>query len=802
MAAGGAATPPSSSSSTSTSSSSSSSSSLLHDRGMQQLIPIVNKLQDVFAAIGKHPLDLPQIVVIGSQSSGKSSVLEHIVGRDFLPRGTGIVTRRPLILQLYNTAFLRGAGEDDGGREGAHGGPEGKEWGEFLHRAGERFYDFMEIREEIKKETDRLTGKNKGISAKSINLKIYSPYVLNLTLVDLPGITKVSVGDQPVDIEAQIREMCLAYIANPNSIVLAVTAANTDIANSDSLKLAREVDPEGLRTIGVLTKMDLMDPGTDAADVLLNRVIPLRIGYVAVVNRGQRDIDNNLTIREALRRESSFFKAHPVYRSLLKQCTTPTLTRMLNNILMHHIRDCLPEIKSRIQAMTMEVARELDALGEPTTELSRATLGGTMLGLLSRFASTFQSAVEGKGNFVTGREGGREGGIVGGGETLELYGGARINYIFSEIFGKSLMGIDPFATLTDEEIRTAICNANGTRPALFVPEISFDLLVKRQISRLEQPGLQCVDLVFDELLRMAAQCETTELTRFPELRDRVVEVVNHMLRKCVGPTQVMISNLINIELAYINTSHPDFIGGSRAVAQLMERMAQEKGNAGGREGGREGGRGGEERGSPVRGMWEGEERRIPGCSSSVGMGSSSVASGVAAATSGGDKGGGIMSYIFGARAQGGNGGAGGGLGGSGRFGGVGARDGGREGGREAVVKLPQVPEVMRYGDGPNDREKIETEIIKALTASYFDVVRKNFMDLVPKTIMYFLVNHAKDNLQNELVSNLYREDLIGESMRETADVAMRRKNSQEMRVLLQKALEIVNEVRDFNTFKL
>jgi len=138
--------------------------------------------------------------------------------------------------------------------------------------------------------------------------------------------------------------------------------------------------------------------------------------------------------------------------------------------------------------MTMEVARELDALGEPTTELSRATLGGTMLGLLSRFASTFQSAVEGKGNFVTGREGGREGGIVGGGETLELYGGARINYIFSEIFGKSLMGIDPFATLTDEEIRTAICNANGTRPALFVPEISFDLLVKRQISRLEQVG--------------------------------------------------------------------------------------------------------------------------------------------------------------------------------------------------------------------------------------------------------------------------------------------------------------------------
>lgn len=122
---------------------------------------------------------------------------------------------------------------------------------------------------------------------------------------------------------------------------------------------------------------------------------------------------------------------------------------------------------------------------------------------------------------------------------------------------------------------TAICNANGPRPSLFVPEISFDLLVRRQIARLEQPGLQCVDLVFDELQRMALQCETTELTRFPELRDRVTDVVTNMLRACVGPTRMMISNLIKIELAYINTSHPDFIGGSRAVAQLMDRAPEE-----------------------------------------------------------------------------------------------------------------------------------------------------------------------------------------------------------------------------------
>ena len=132
------------------------------------------------------------------------------------------------------------------------------EWGEFLHLPGQKFYDFNKIREEIVRDTEAKTGKNAGISPLPINLRIFSPNVLTLTLVDLPGLTKVPVGDQPRDIEKQIRDMLLKYISRPACIILAVTAANTDLANSDGLKLAREVDPEGQRTIGVLTKVDLM----------------------------------------------------------------------------------------------------------------------------------------------------------------------------------------------------------------------------------------------------------------------------------------------------------------------------------------------------------------------------------------------------------------------------------------------------------------------------------------------------------------------------------------------------------------
>eukprot|EP00608_Synchroma_pusillum_P011384 CAMPEP_0198427610 /NCGR_PEP_ID=MMETSP1452-20131203/6025_1 /TAXON_ID=1181717 /ORGANISM="Synchroma pusillum, Strain CCMP3072" /LENGTH=570 /DNA_ID=CAMNT_0044147985 /DNA_START=24 /DNA_END=1733 /DNA_ORIENTATION=- len=529
---------------------------------MDRLVPVVNRLQDVFLSVGSTPLDLPQIVVIGSQSSGKSSVLENIVGRDFLPRGTGIVTRRPLVLQLNHLAPAEGSGggSEEGSSEGKEAPPAaGEEWGEFLHLPGQRFYDFGEIRAEIQRETDRVTGRNKGISDKTINLRIFSPHVLNLTLVDLPGMTRVSVGDQPEDIEHQIRDMCLSFISSPNAIVLAVSASNTDLANSDALQLARLVDPEGERTIGVLTKLDLMDPGTDAADVLLNRVIPLKRGYVAVINRGQRDIDRDVPIRTALTAEHDFFQAHPRYRNMMDKCTTPVLARMLNQVLMVHIRDTLPGIRGKLMNMMVSVQQELEALGDGADAQSKSVQSTTLLQLLSKFAKHFQDGIDGKGTGGTADV------------MCELHGGARISFIFNEIFARAINELDPFDGLSDDDIRTVIANANGPRPSLFVPEISFDMLVKRQIARLEQPGLQCVDLVFDELQRMAYQCETTELTRFPELRDRVVEVVNGLLRRSVGPTQTFISNLIRVELAYINTSHPDFIGGSEAVAQLLAR---------------------------------------------------------------------------------------------------------------------------------------------------------------------------------------------------------------------------------------
>lgn len=736
---------------------------------MEQLIPIASKLQDVLGAVGQTTtLDLPQIVVVGGQSSGKSSVLESIVGRSFLPRGTGIVTRRPLILQLYNTRLGNPAlPATDGTSEDFENTEAGEEWGEFLHQPHKKFYDFGSIRREIVQETDRTTGRNKGVDHEPIHLKIYSPRVLALTLVDLPGIAKVPVGDQPVDIEKQIRDMCLHYISNPNAIILAVTSANTDLANSDALQLAQMADPSGNRTVGVLTKIDLMDPGTDCSDILMNRVIPLRRGYIAVVNRGQKDIVSDSSIRDGLKKEEQFFKKHAVYskdRSLLSKCGTSRLSKTLNTMLMHHIRDCLPDLKARITHMMSDVNQEVEALGNAAHNASRSTRGAALLKLLSKFATNFGALLDGKG--CKDLEKSKR--LANGGKpyvATELEGGARISFIFTDVFAASLSGVGAFDTLNDDEVRTTIRNANGTRPALFVPEISFDILVRKQIARLEQPGVECVDLIYEELQRIAAQSEPNELTRFPVLRDRMTEVVHTLLRRCLGPTQMMIANLVKIELAYVNTSHPDFIGGSQAVARLMGKAGKD--NSKRQQVAQTVGIGGTISSSSNNFDDEQNENEAP-----EGM----------------EKNGGIMNFIF--------------RGGEIQKASLLKDDPGKQGGISNEVHLPQVPDTMKPSDVPStDRERVEMDVIKSLIESYFGIVRKNFTDMVPKTIMYFLVNHVRESLQNELVSELYRDAEMGVLLQEAEDIAVRRQTCNEMKSLLGKALDIVNEVRDFNSFK-
>ncbi|XP_049331711.1 dynamin-3 isoform X1 [Astyanax mexicanus] len=497
------------------------------NRGMEDLIPLINKLQDAFSSIGQScNLDLPQIAVVGGQSAGKSSVLENFVGRDFLPRGSGIVTRRPLILQLVNNKA---------------------EYAEFLHCKGKKFVDFDEVRSEIEAETDRITGTNKGISPIPINLRVYSPNVLNLTLIDLPGMTKVAVGDQPHDIEHQIRDMLMQFITKESCLILAVTPANTDLANSDALKIAKEVDPQGLRTIGVITKLDLMDEGTDARDILENKLLPLRRGYIGVVNRSQKDIDGRKDIRAALAAERKFFLSHPAYRHIAERMGTPHLQKTLNQQLTNHIRDTLPGLRSKLQSQLLSLEKEVEEYknfrpDDPTRKTK------ALLQMVQQFGVDFEKCIEGSGDQV---------------DTVELSGGARINRIFHERFPFELVKIVFDEKELRREISHAIKNVHGVRTGLFTPDLAFEAIVKKQIVKLKEPCLKCIDLVIQELINTVRQC-TNKLGSYPRLREETERIVTTHVREREGKTKDQVLLLIDIELSYINTNHEDFIGFANA----------------------------------------------------------------------------------------------------------------------------------------------------------------------------------------------------------------------------------------------
>uniref|UniRef100_A0A4W5RA82 Dynamin-1-like protein n=1 Tax=Hucho hucho TaxID=62062 RepID=A0A4W5RA82_9TELE len=655
---------------------------------METLIPIINRLQEVFLTVGAEIIQLPQIVVVGSQSSGKSSVLESLVGRDFLPRGSGIVTRRPLVLQLVNVPPLAERRQQENG----------------MYLTQKQRY-FLEIRKEIEEETERSSGGNKGISPEPIYLKIFSPHVLNLTLVDLPGITKVPVGDQPEDIEAQVQEMILSFISNPNSLILSVSPANSDLATSDALKLAREVDPDGRRTLLVVSKLDLMDAGTDALEVLLGRVIPVRLGIVGVVNRSQHDINTHKSIEDTARDEQAFLQRH--YPSLASRCGSRYLARTLSRLLMHHIRDCLPELKRRVTVLSAQYQARLSSYGQPVEDHS-----ATLLQIVTKFASDYCNTIEGTATHI---------------QTSELCGGARICYIFHETFGRTLQSIDPLGGLTELDILTAIRNATGPRPALFVPEISFELLVKRQIKRLEEPSLRCVELVHEELQRIIQHCSsysTQELLRFPKLHDSIVEVVTSLLRKRLPITNDMVHNLVQIELAYINTKHPDFTDAAQ-VSRVLESDAVFSYQYGHHTGLQDGDK-----------YWMNEkvaEEKAPAA--------------------------GFSSPVKG----------------------------------QAINLLDTAVPVSRKLSA---REQRDCEVIQRLIKCYFLIVRKSIQDSVPKTVMHFLVNFVKERLQSELVGQLYKQNLLQGLLIESQDTAQQRTEVAQMLEALQKASNIISEIRE------
>ena len=360
-------------------------------------------LQDVKKVVDKdtskknesfyNSLSLPRLVVVGTQSSGKSTLLNRLICMDLLPTGSQMVTRTPLHMYLRNSLDTTSK----------------IEFGKYTNGRWtcEKCYEITmpipteeeieSIRSMIHEQTNRKAGQCKNISYSPIYMTIQTPFVPELQLVDLPGLTMVACRDkgQPKDIKEQIKKMVTSYIKDKKTIILSVMASRTDLETDLALDLIKEIDPEGKRTVGVLTKVDLMNTNTDISSYLSNNIsrdLQLSYGYYALRNRTSEERDTH-SILEGIELENEFFNNHlvykkPEYKNLLG---IVSVGDSLSTILQTEMRKTLPITRDFLHTKIENVKKDLDSIGVTIpveTEGLKLLLHKTIIDISNRFKKT------------------------------------------------------------------------------------------------------------------------------------------------------------------------------------------------------------------------------------------------------------------------------------------------------------------------------------------------------------------------------------------------------------------------------
>ena len=514
---------------------------------LRKLINLIDQLRD--CGVNEY-IKLPRICSLGTQSSGKSSVLESIVGLDFLPRGDGVVTRRPLELRLCHINS-------------------GEPWAIFEERKGTKFTDFIKVRETIEALTDEVCKTEKNIVDKPIVLNVYSQTCPDLTLVDLPGVTRVPVGKQPKNIEQITKDMATRYIEDPLTIILCVIAANSDIATSDGLKLAKEIDTTGSRTLGVLTKLDIMDAGTDARKALMNEEIPLKLGYVGVKNRSKQDLNNKLSMAETSRKEKEFFKSHPVYKNLpAGHLGTDVLINKLTKIYFRIIRENLPRIIKAINDRVKTAEEELQGLGQPmpTDDAGKMSL---LWNMINEYCDIFRNVLQGKYNNKRL-------------SFLEGEGGFKIKILYKKLLEEFTGNYKATAGYSDENINYALTIHEGDSIPGFPSVDAFIYLLRPQLEKLKDPIDECFNNVFQYLDFLSGKILEKTFTRFPQAINDLTDLVTNYLIEERDKAKYLVDSIVDMEINYLFTNDAEYLNNFTTFIPKHQRqqMNQNQNNMG------------------------------------------------------------------------------------------------------------------------------------------------------------------------------------------------------------------------------
>jgi hypothetical protein len=495
-------------------------------------------------------LSLPKLVVVGTQSSGKSSVLNGLIGMDILPTGKNMITRTPLNINMYKL---------DNNKDG---------WIEFGCYNKEGYNTDIkipidvpkptneqvnQIREFIKEKTIQLAGNGMNISDKEIILKIHSPYVPNLSLIDLPGLTMLAQIDkgQPSNIKEKIEGLVTKYIKQRRTIILTIMQARPDLETDLGLHLVKKYDNTDQRTIGVLTKPDLMSTGEHIGKYLTNSIsknLMLTYGYYAIRGRSNKEIQE-MDILKGFDMEKEYFSTHPEYSKSLysDRIGMINLTFNLNKILVTAISEIIPSVMTEIISLESTVNKKLDSMGcdLPITKEGKISV---LNRYVSNFNSRFMDSIESRGTI--------------------LNIGKRIKEIFIQ-YRNNIRQCKPFRDTdkyNDEYYKNIISSFEGNHMSYSTPPVQVleacmtDEKLK-PIMILREPTIICVDDICDLLIYLLNDIsKLDEFIQYRPLAKYISSIViDSIISKLKMKTKDKIREIFTNEESYIWTDDQNFI---------------------------------------------------------------------------------------------------------------------------------------------------------------------------------------------------------------------------------------------------
>jgi GTPase SAR1 family protein len=532
----------------------------------KEIIKIASILNSTY--IDNTLIELPKLVVVGTQSSGKSSLLNSLIGIEILPIGKSMTTRTPLHLDLIPT-FTENRIE--------FGNYNNMQW--IVEKKIPITYPTItqeqrnQVMNEIENQTNVKAGTELNICSIPINIKIYASGIPTLSLIDLPGLTSIAITDkgQPKDIKDQIISLVSSYIKQKNSLIIAVIAARPDIEADMAMELIKNADPEGNRTIGVLTKVDLMNEDSDITNYLENNVsndLKLKYGYFGIRNKpmgltggggaggagggvgggtggGGGGGGRGGGRGGGIEGERAYFANHSVYRNerYKSRLGIPILTTCLSNILISNIKQCLPNVLTSINNKLSELEIVIKSLGESVPN-NKETRINILNNLISTYVNNFIQAIEQRGSlYATGR-------------------------LIKEQFDEYRCKIDkynPFTEIDDNVLLVMLKSYDGLHmnvPYLPIEALESTLVDKklRPIYKLYDPSQKCLQTILNLLNDLSKKIlEDKPFSKYPNLIKHInLIIVNDILLLKFQQADIKIKELVEQEESLIWTDDKQF----------------------------------------------------------------------------------------------------------------------------------------------------------------------------------------------------------------------------------------------------